>query len=236
MLGSQATIRRALLLLPLLALALLGVVAVWMAAGPATGAGPATRLDTFGDAPAFALTDQLGRRVTSDQLRGKVVLANFVYTSCTETCPLLSARMQAIQDHLRRERLLGSQVQLLSFSADPAHDTPDVLRAYAARHDADPDAWRFLTGPEDEVVALFTKGFLLGVQSVPAGGASPVGGMSPVTDARHHGEAPHQHAYEVMHSNRFVLIDRQGRIRAYIDGLELEADRVVRDIRYLLRA
>ncbi|MBI3979686.1 MAG: SCO family protein [Chloroflexi bacterium] len=185
----------------------------------------ATGPDVFGDAPAFALIDHLERPVRSGELQGKVVVANFIYTNCPDVCPLLSVRMQALQERLRRENLLGSQVQLLSFTVDPARDTPAVLRAYAERHRADPLAWRFLTGPEDELIPLVVKGFHLGVQALP-----------PATDQGEHADGhDHQQFYEVMHSGRFVLIDRQWRIRAYYDGRDLDVEQVVRDLRQVLR-
>ena len=182
-------------------------------------------LTVFAEAPTFMLTDQLERPVGSDHFDGKVVVANFIYTSCTDICPLLSLRMQQLQERLRSEGLLGGRVQLLSFTVDPARDTPAVLREYAAGHQADPDAWRFLTGPPDQVVPLIIDGFHLGVVALPPadtgqdqqGASVEAGGSS-----------------EVMHSGRFVLIDRQGQIRAYYDGSALDRDQVVRDVRQLL--
>ncbi len=183
-------------------------------------------LDDFGAAPAFTLTDQLERPVSSEMFRGKVVVADFIYTSCTDICPLLSTQMQALQERLRRENLLGSQVQLLSFSVDPARDTPAVLRTYAERHKADPDAWRFLTGPEETVKPLIVDGFHLGVQALPPPTA---------TNAAHSHSPASIEEYEVMHSGRFALIDQQGHIRMYYDGRELDLERVLRDIHGLLR-
>jgi protein SCO1 len=186
----------------------LGMAILLGPGGMAAKLAPAPSLDMFGDVPVFALHDQLERPVTSDDLRGKVVVANFIYTSCQDTCPLLTHQMQLLQDRLRAERWLGSRVQLLSFSVDPARDTPMVLRAYAEKYHADADAWRFLTGPEHYVRPVIVQGFKLGVQPVHA---------------------------DVMHSNRIVLIDREGRIRTYYDGLSLDPERVLREIRVLLR-
>lgn len=180
-------------------------------------------LKVLGDAPSFALTDQMERPVRSDDLRGKVIVADFVYTGCRDICPELSLRMQALQDRLRQERLLGDAVQLLSFTVDPARDTPAVLRPYAERHRADPQAWRFLTGAEDMVVPLIVQGFRLGVPPLPS-------------DANHadHAAGEEAAAPEVMHSARFVLIDREWRIRAYYDARDLDLTRVIDDIRSLL--
>ena len=180
----------------------------------------------FGAAPAFTLTDQLERPVSSDMFRGKIVIANFIYTSCTDICPLLSTQMQSLQERLRQENLLGKQVKLLSFSVDPVRDTPAVLRTYAERHKADPDAWRFLTGPEETVKPLIVDGFHLGVQAL----------LPPTeTNGTHSHSAASLEEYEVMHSGRFALIDQQGRIRTYYDGREFDLERVLRDIHGLLR-
>lgn len=185
----------------------------------------AESLPDFGPAPDFALTDQFERPVGSEEMRGKIVVANFIYTNCTDICPLLSGQMQGLQERLRGQRLLGSGVELLSFTVDPDRDTPAVLRDYAERHRADPDAWRFLTGPPNEVVPLIVQGFKLGVAALPPKRTDP---GEPA-----HGEAPAEGG-EIMHSGRFVLIDRRGRIRAYYDGRELDPEQVMRDVQALL--
>lgn len=210
-------------------LAALGVVSVLLLALIAYSGwhlAQARSLEDVGPAPAFTLTDQLGRPVRADELRGAVVVVNFIYTSCHDTCPLLSVRMQALQERLRQEGLLGKRVQLLSVTVDPAHDTPAVLRPYAERHGADPAVWRFLTGPEERVIPVIVKGFFQGVVPIPA---TP-GGRSDHGDGHDHDELA-----MVMHSNRFVLVDRQWRMRVFYDGLDLDLDQVVGDIRQLLR-
>lgn len=196
-------------------LGLIGYQALSRAQGP--------ELDVLWDAPAFRLVDQMERPLSSDDLRGKVVVANFIYTSCQDICQGLSSEMQVLQERLREQGLLGEQVLLLSFTVDPARDTPAVLRAYAERFRADPLAWRFLSGPEDELRPLIVDGFRLGVQALPPQEAE--GDHS----AGQHGAA------QISHSGRFALIDREGRVRAYYDGTELDREQVLRDIRRLLR-
>jgi protein SCO1/2 len=133
--------------------------------------------------------------------------------------------MQVLQERLRQENLLDSQVQLLSFTVDPARDTPAVLRAYAERHVADPLAWRFLTGAQHEMVPLIVQGFHLAVVPPTPQAATQSG----------HASDEAQNWYEVMHSGRFVLIDRQWQVRANYDGRELDPEQALRDIRQLLR-
>lgn len=182
-------------------------------------------LDDYGPAPTFALTDQLGRPIESETLRGQVVLVNFIYTSCQDSCPLLTARMGGLQTRLRQEGLLGTHVVLLSLTVDPATDTPGVLREYAERHRADPSGWHFLTGPEEKIIPVIVQGFFQGVVPLPA---------TPAVGSGHEG-VPAGGTRDVMHSNRFVLIDRRGHMRVFYDGLEMEDDRVLRDLRTLLR-
>src|SRR5919109_1557659 len=81
----------------------------------------------YGQAPPFALVDQRGAPFTSQDIQGRVVVANFIFTNCPDICPTLSATMRRVQERLKSERLLGSQALLLSFSIDPARDTPPVL-------------------------------------------------------------------------------------------------------------
>ena len=182
-------------------------------------------LTDFGAAPAFTLTDQFGHAVHSDAFQDKVVVANFIYTTCTDICPALSGQMLSLQKSLQAEGLLGDAVQMLSFTVDPARDTPEVLRTYAERFQADPHAWHFLTGPEDRLIPLIVEGFHLGVQALPP---------TPAPGASESGHDDHA-SYDVMHSGRFVLIDRQGHIRAFIDSRELDPVRLMLDIRTLLR-
>ena len=200
-----------------------GVALVLLAAAASLrlARGETSGLNDFGPAPAFALTDQLERPVALGDYRGQVVVASFIYTSCRDICPALSLRMRALQERLRQERLLGERVQMLSFTVDPARDTPAVLQAYAERHQADPEAWRFLSGPVETLIPLIVDGFRLGVEALP-----------PNEDD--HSEMSDD-SYEVIHSGRFVLIDREGRIRAYYDGTDVELDRMVSNVRSLLR-
>jgi protein SCO1 len=179
----------------------------------------------YGPAPAFALTDQLGRTVQNSDVVGRVVLANFIFTSCTDICPLLSVRMQAIQERLRSEGMLGNQVQLLSFTVDPAVDTPEVLRAYAERHQADPDAWRFLTGDVATVRSLVIDGFGLGIEAMEADSTdhSSHGATTPGTPS----------PAQLTHSGRFVIIDGSGQIRAYQESETLDIDALVRELQTL---
>lgn len=187
----------------------------------------AKELPVYFELPSFSFTDQLGRTVTSEALRGKVVVANFIFTNCTAFCPtVLSPRMRELQGRLRDEGLAGREVVLLSFSVDPEQDTPEKLRAYAENYGADPEVWRFLTGSPVDMERVVTMGLKLGVQKI----------LQPV-EHTHPDGSTHAHQYDVMHSNRFALVDRQGQVRAYIDGVyNWNLDEALDSIRQLVRS
>src|SRR5215208_2688366 len=106
--------------------------------------GQPSGLPRIGAAPALTLTRQDGAPLSLIDLRGKVVLLTFIYTSCTDTCPLLTGKLASLQERLGPD--FGSHVHFLSITVDPERDTPDVLRAYGQRFRADPAGWAFLTG------------------------------------------------------------------------------------------
>ena len=183
----------------------LGIVfgtALWLKLGPRPQFGSATDsadgLNQYGSVPDFSLTERDGTNVNLGQLRGKVWVADFMYTSCTDTCPLQTAMMAKLQAEFTGK----PDLQLVSFSVDPERDTPEALTAYAARYRADQKRWYFLTGQRDRILRLVQEGFHLAVAALP-------------NDNEPSGTIPH--------SPRFVLIDKQARIRGYYDSRELEA-------------
>lgn len=98
-------------------------------------------------APDFVLTDQSGRQVRLRQFRGKLVLLNFIYTRCTDVCPLTTTALLQVQKGLIRREQWAKDIVFLSVTTDPERDTPSVLRAYAKRYQTDARGWHFLTGP-----------------------------------------------------------------------------------------
>lgn len=102
------------------------------------------RLPTIGPAPDFTLTSQDGVPVSLRDFRGKVVAVTFIYASCTDICPMLTANMAHVQDKLGSA--FGPRVAFVSITVDPEHDTPEVLKQYAQDFGADLKGWAFLTG------------------------------------------------------------------------------------------
>jgi protein SCO1/2 len=110
------------------------------------------RLAVIRTAPNFELTDQSGQTLSLADLKGKVLLVSFIFTTCNGSCPATTHRMSLVQQELKSRGLLkDGRVRLVSITLDPARDTPDVLARYMRLYDADPERWSFLTGPVEEV-------------------------------------------------------------------------------------
>ncbi|HND31446.1 MAG TPA: SCO family protein [Myxococcota bacterium] len=144
------------------------------------------------EVPDFQLTERSGAPVDRATLRDRVWVAGFVFTSCPGPCPMLSAQMATIQAHYAKD----PDFRLVSFTVDPATDRPEVLRGYADRFGADPEKWLFLTGDPQTVQTVVVDGFKTMLERLPS-----VGGQPP----------------NVMHSERFLLVDRKGWVRAILD-------------------
>jgi protein SCO1 len=101
-------------------------------------------LPVIGEAPDFVLRGQDDAKIALDQFRGKAVAVTFIFASCSATCPILTAKMAAVQDQLGSD--FGRKIVFLSITVDPDHDTPEVLQHYADTFGANPAGWKFLTG------------------------------------------------------------------------------------------
>lgn len=156
-----------------------------------TGCSRSTDIPSYYPLPEFSLTDQAGKSVTLHDLAGRVWVADFIFTSCGGTCPLITANMRKLQD------VLPPEIRLVSITVDPARDTPEILAAYAGEHGAAGDRWLFLTGDKQALYDLCVKGFKLPLDTEGGTAAEPI-----------------------VHSTRFVLVDKRGEIRGYYSGIE----------------
>jgi protein SCO1/2 len=118
------------------------------------------------DTPHFAMTDQNAKPFDSDQLKGNVWVAAFVFTNCPGVCPMMTQRMAKLQSTVP-----SKDVKLVSISVDPERDTPEVLKQYAQRFKADESRWHFLTGEKSAMLEA-AKGLKLSVTS--AEGDKPI--------------------------------------------------------------
>lgn len=187
------------LLIALVGVALLG-------GGTSVEAHPAktnARLSRIGPAPDFALTLQDGARIGLADLRGKVVVVTFIYATCADTCPLLTAKLVGIQRQLGTD---GVRVRFVAITVDPEKDTPEALRRYAEGHGAKAPGWMFLTGTADEIGDVARR-YGIYVRKRPAG--------------------------DVDHTFLTSVIDGYGVLRVQYRGVRFDPGEFLRDLRSL---
>ncbi|MBC2605466.1 SCO family protein [Pelagicoccus albus] len=153
-------------------------------------------LAEFGNVANFEFLDQEGAPFSSEQLEGKVWLANFVFTSCSAECPILTAKMM----HVREELGTDANVEYVSFSVDPVTDTPERLKEYASDYGSAED-WVLLTGDGEKLDSLIKNSFLL-------------------PTAKDYHERRDIAATGFIHSNKLIVVDQKGTVRYAVDGLE----------------
>ena len=167
-------------------------------------------LPVLGEVGPFALTNQLGQTVGPRDLAGQVCVANVVFSRCPTQCHRLSRQMAELQ------KRIPEGVRLISLTADPSFDSPDVLRHYGERYGANAERWWFLTGTKSEVYRLAEKDLLFSVMDT--------GDSNPRLEDR------------FIHSGTFVVLDRKGRMRAVVQGEERDAlDRIANVVTQLKR-
>jgi protein SCO1/2 len=172
------------------------------------GHGASSRLAVIQPAPDFTLSTQSGDKLSSADLKGKVLLVSFIFTTCNGTCPATTHRMSQIQEELKTRGLFkDNRVQLLSISLDPGRDTPEVLRGYMKLYDADPAHWTFLTGPPEKVTDVI-KAWSMWAKPAANG--------------------------QLDHPSRIFLVDPQYRIREIYNLNFLKPKWVAQDVEELL--
>ena len=175
----------------------------WLKLAPRPGltgwdAKPLEGLQRYGSVPQFSLIERSGKTTTLADLRGTIWIADFIYTTCQDTCPMQTAEMAQLQEHWKDR----AGLKLVSFSVDPEKDTTEVLSRYANRYKADSQRWLFLTGAKEEIGRLVQEGFRLSAVALASEGKKDS---------------------VIMHSPRFVLIDKQAEIRGYYDSRDPQA-------------
>jgi protein SCO1/2 len=160
------------------------------------------QLPVIGEIPAFSLVDQDDDLFTLENVKGNVWLADFIFTTCSGPCPIMTERMGMVQHDL----LDIDKLKFVSFTVNPDYDTPEVLKKYAQRFDADVGSWSFVTGKYEQIQELIVEGFKMGdVEEI------------------------------VFHSTRFALVDHEGNLRGYYSGTEpAEHEILTRDIQSLI--
>ncbi|MAP70714.1 MAG: SCO family protein [Candidatus Marinimicrobia bacterium] len=160
------------------------------------------QLPKLGSIPSFEFTDSDGNLISQEDLSGKIWVADFIFTTCTMACPVMTGNMNLIHKAFKN----NDKVRIVSISVYPEYDTPEILKEYASRYNANTNRWHFLTGPEENVKLVIKNGFKMG-------------------------------DYEdiIFHSEKFALVDQNGNIRGYYNGIKTDDIKTLKkDIRVLL--
>lgn len=168
-----------------------------------------TVIDTvYHTIPKFSFINQVGDTVTDSRMRGVVSVVDFFFTTCPTICIDMAENKRKIQEFFLED---NSKLQIFSFTVDPETDTQEQLLKYAYDNNVNSSSWSLLTGEKPSLYELARKGFLV---TATEGDGGP---------------------NDFIHDNKFVLIDREKRIRGYYDGTSAEdTDRLITDIQKLL--
>ena len=179
----------------------LPILAILLAGGSVIAQGdPRAQPRVVSALPEFRLKDESGGNFGSEDLRGKVWVADFIFTRCASTCPMQTAAKAKLQKLFERY----PDLRFVTFTVDPEHDTPPVLANYARRHGADGERWKFLTGKRGDLWNLSSNGFKFDVAEDAKNAQMPI-----------------------LHSSNFALVDRAGRLRGVYEGLSEDGRRAL---------
>ena len=156
----------------------------------------------------FSLLNQNGNSVTQEDYKNKIYVADFFFTTCPDICPIMTGNMLYLQENLK-----DTNVMLASFSVTPKIDTVEVLKEYSTLKGVDDSRWNLMTGDKKQIYDLARKSYLV-AKAIP--------------DGKNHG---------MIHTENFVLVDRDKRIRGYYDGTNIEdMDKLLDDIQILIKS
>jgi protein SCO1/2 len=156
--------------------------------------------------PEYKLTDQQGKVFSSDQLKGKVYVADFVFTRCTGICPKMTSQLTRVQEKFAEK----NDVVLVTYTVDPEYDSVGAMNGYAEEYKAIYGKWYMLTGAKADIYDLANNGYMVA--------------------AAEEGEE------QFVHTPKFTLVDKKGRIRGYYDGTKPEdVDKLMTEIDVVLQ-
>ena len=158
----------------------------------------------------FSFQNQDAKFISTADMKGKIAVVEYFFTTCKSICPIMNRQMQRVDAAFKND----SDIQIFSFTVDPETDDVQQMKKYATSHQATSGKWHFLTGEKADLYALARKSFFV---------------LKPA-EAQNLGDA----GSDFIHTNNFVLVDKQLRIRGYYDGTsEKEVNQLISDIKRL---
>jgi len=159
---------------------------------------------------AFSFINQDGKTITNEDVKGKICVVEYFFTTCKGICPRLNENLTHVYQAFHGNK----NVLILSHTVDPLKDTVKAMKEYSLRFDADPTQWMFLTGDKKKLYDMARYSYLISAQDDTTGVSID---------------------QDFIHDNHYVLVDRDGRIRGFYDGLKMdEVNKLIKDINNLL--
>lgn len=160
----------------------------------------------------FSFTDQEGSTFTQAEVKDKVFVVEYFFTTCKTICPVMNVQMSRVHEKFKERE----NFKILSFTVDPETDDVAQMKRYADEHEANSNRWNFLTGSRADLYRLARRSFFV---------------LKPA-EAENQGDV----GSDFIHTNNFVLVDKQMRIRGYYDGTSAkEVDKLIQDVEILLK-
>ncbi len=157
----------------------------------------------------FSFTDQDGKTITEKDMDGKIYVTEFFFSTCEGICPKMNENMTLIAQEFRGQ----NDIAILSHTVKPEEDSVARLKEYSLKFDTDPNQWHFLTGPRDDLYKMAINSYLVPVD----------------IDSSDKNKLP-----EFIHSERFVLVDKEKQVRGAYDGTKVaDVKRLIEDIKEL---
>ena len=169
-----------------------------------------SRLPPIGRVLPFAFTNQDGKKITEQDVKGKVFVAEYFFTTCKSWCPIMHANMRIVYDRFKNEK----NFLILSHTSDPATDSAATLKRYADSMNVDTDKWIFLTGTKDSLYRQARHSYK-------------------IDDPNNN---PLDNEVDFLHSQFFSLVDKKGNVRNIYEGNERrDVERMINEIEVLLK-
>lgn len=156
---------------------------------------------------SFSLTNQEGKTITEKNFDGKIYVTDFFFVTCPTICPKMTKQMERVVDKFKS----NNNILFLSHTVMPEHDSVPILKEYATKHKINSDKWNLVTGDKKQIYDLARKTYFAAITEGDGG------------------------VDDFIHTENFVLIDKEKRIRGFYDGTsENDVDRLINDINTLL--
>ena len=160
---------------------------------------------------SFSFVNQEGKTITNEDVRGKICVVEYFFATCKGMCPRMNENMEKVYKAFRGNK----NVLILSHTVDPVKDTPNALKVYSLRFDADPNQWMFLTGDKKQLYDMARYSYLISAEDDTAGVSIDK---------------------DFIHDKHYSLVDGFGRVRGFYDGLSpADINKLIGDINTLLK-